>query len=61
MTDLEPLWTSEAAVKLIGGRSTKDWSATGVSIDSRTIEPGDLFFSFSGGKLDGHHPMDSAF
>jgi UDP-N-acetylmuramoyl-tripeptide--D-alanyl-D-alanine ligase len=28
--------------------------ATGYSIDSRTIQPGDLFFAVKGERLDGH-------
>jgi UDP-N-acetylmuramoyl-tripeptide--D-alanyl-D-alanine ligase len=34
--------------------------ATGYSIDSRTIRPGDLFFAVKGERLDGHDYVDAA-
>ncbi|HUT31005.1 MAG TPA: UDP-N-acetylmuramoyl-tripeptide--D-alanyl-D-alanine ligase [Sedimentisphaerales bacterium] len=34
---------------------------TGVSIDSRTIKPGDCFFAVPGEKFDGHHYLQDAF
>src|SRR5579864_8294149 len=34
--------------------------ATGYSIDSRTIRPGELFFAVKGEKLDGHDFVDQA-
>src|SRR5271168_1330385 len=34
--------------------------ATGYSIDSRTIGPGELFFAVSGERLDGHDFVDAA-
>ncbi len=34
--------------------------ATGYSIDSRTIQPGELFFAVSGERLDGHDFVDAA-
>ena len=61
MTTREFLWTSEEVAKLTGGRSLKHWVATGVSIDSRTIESGDLFISISGPNFDGHNFVESAF
>jgi UDP-N-acetylmuramoyl-tripeptide--D-alanyl-D-alanine ligase len=60
MTDLESLWTSEDVIKLTGGKPSKHWVATGVSIDSRTIEPGDLFIPISGPNFDGHNFIGSA-
>lgn len=34
---------------------------TGVSIDSRSIRPGDLFFAFPGERVDGHDFLEQAF
>ncbi len=48
------LWTSRDAAAAVSGTPTKAWSATGVSIDSRTIVPGDLFIAIRGPNLDGH-------
>jgi len=48
------LWTAETAARATGGRGTTDWSATGVSIDSRTLVPGDLFVALKGPNFDAH-------
>ncbi len=48
------LWTSRDAAVAVSGTPTKNWSATGVSIDSRTVAPGDLFIAIRGPNLDGH-------
>ena len=50
----EPLWTARDAVTATGGTATGDWSATGVSIDTRTLAPGDLFVALRGPSFDGH-------
>ena len=47
------LWTSEDAVAATGGQATARWEATGVSIDTRTIQPGDLFVALKDVR-DGH-------
>jgi UDP-N-acetylmuramoyl-tripeptide--D-alanyl-D-alanine ligase len=50
----EPLWTSDEIAGATGGKSAGgSFSATGVSIDTRTIEPGDLFVALAGVR-DGH-------
>jgi UDP-N-acetylmuramoyl-tripeptide--D-alanyl-D-alanine ligase len=38
----------------------KRWAPAGVSIDSRTIEPGELFFAIKGERFDGHHFVSDA-
>jgi len=48
------LWTAAEAAAATGGRSTREWRARGVSIDSRTVAPGDLFVALAGPKFDGH-------
>jgi UDP-N-acetylmuramoyl-tripeptide--D-alanyl-D-alanine ligase len=47
------LWTAEAAAKATAGIATAGWAATGVSIDSRTLAPGDLFVALTAAR-DGH-------
>jgi UDP-N-acetylmuramoyl-tripeptide--D-alanyl-D-alanine ligase len=47
------LWTSDDAAQATGGRVTKAWAATGVSIDTRTIQPGELFVALKDVR-DGH-------
>ena len=47
------LWTSTDAADATGGTSTTEWQATGVSIDTRTLQPGDLFVALKDLR-DGH-------
>jgi len=56
---MNTLWTSQAAVKATGGTSTTEWSASGVSIDSRTVDAGDLFIALTDAR-DGHDFVASA-
>ncbi|MCH7485917.1 MAG: UDP-N-acetylmuramoylalanyl-D-glutamyl-2,6-diaminopimelate--D-alanyl-D-alanine ligase [Proteobacteria bacterium] len=49
------LWTArEAFVAVAADGEPGDWLAGGVSIDSRTIAPGDLFIALEGPNYDGH-------
>ncbi|EEW24234.1 UDP-N-acetylmuramoyl-tripeptide--D-alanyl-D-alanine ligase [Rhodobacter ferrooxidans] len=50
---MAPLWTSTDAATATGGRSTTVWQAHGVSIDTRTLQPGDLFVALKDVR-DGH-------
>lgn len=50
---MAPLWTSADATAATGGISTAPWQATGVSIDTRTLAPGDLFVALTD-QRDGH-------
>ena len=56
-----PLWTSAEAAAATGGRARQAWSATGVSIDSRSVEAGDLFVALAGPNHDGHDFVQAAF
>jgi len=47
------LWTAADAANATGGTPTGNWSATGVSIDTRTIAAGDLFVALRDVR-DGH-------
>jgi len=47
------LWTAQEIAAATGGQVLADFEATGVSIDSRSIEPGDLFVALTGAR-DGH-------
>ena len=47
------LWTSTDAAAATGGRATAEWVAEGISIDTRTIRPGDLFVALKDAR-DGH-------
>ncbi|PWK58707.1 UDP-N-acetylmuramoyl-tripeptide--D-alanyl-D-alanine ligase [Silicimonas algicola] len=49
-----PLWTSAAARAVMGAEALGPaWTATGVSIDTRTLKPGDLFVALTDVR-DGH-------
>ncbi|MEE9249851.1 MAG: UDP-N-acetylmuramoylalanyl-D-glutamyl-2,6-diaminopimelate--D-alanyl-D-alanine ligase [Alphaproteobacteria bacterium] len=54
MTVAPPLWTSADADAATGGYSTQPWQASGVSIDSRAVGPGDLFVAIKGPRFDAH-------
>ncbi|TMV07912.1 UDP-N-acetylmuramoyl-tripeptide--D-alanyl-D-alanine ligase [Ruegeria sediminis] len=47
------LWTAAEAAEATKGRATADWQADGVSIDTRSIQPGDLFVALKASR-DGH-------
>ncbi len=53
---MSALWTSEALVDAMGGRpiGTMPESISGISIDSRSLQPGDAFFAIKGEAMDGH-------
>jgi UDP-N-acetylmuramoyl-tripeptide--D-alanyl-D-alanine ligase len=50
------LWTGEDFAAAVGGRviGTMPSVITGISIDSRSIRPGEAFFAITGDKMDGH-------
>lgn len=51
---LHPLWTATEAAEATGGIAIGNWQATGISIDTRTLMPGDLFVAIAGPNHDGH-------
>jgi UDP-N-acetylmuramoyl-tripeptide--D-alanyl-D-alanine ligase len=59
---LEALWLAEEAAAATGGRlvGSDSWIAGGVSIDTRTLEPGDLFVALKDVR-DGHDFVEAAF
>ena len=57
---MTPLWTAADAAAATGGSSTVDWAATGVSIDSRNLAPGDLFVALRGPNHNGHEFVGAA-
>lgn len=60
---VEPLWTGLALVGALRARVSGGFAreATGVSIDTRTLQPGDLFFAIRGDARDGHAFVRDAF
>jgi UDP-N-acetylmuramoyl-tripeptide--D-alanyl-D-alanine ligase len=55
------LWTATEAAAATGAETAETWNAEGISIDSRTIVPGDLFIALEGPNFDGHEFLAQAF
>ncbi len=55
-----PLWTAQEVAAATSGTPIGEWTASGVSIDSRTVEPGDLFIALAGPNFDGHEYVAQA-
>ncbi len=58
-----PLWQAEDVVRAARGRCLHEqsWEAQGVSINSRTTRPGDLFIALQNPLHDGHDDVADAF
>ncbi len=50
---MSTLWTSDEAAAATQGQATAPWQAGGVSIDTRSLKPGDLFVALKD-RRDGH-------
>ena len=48
------LWSAQEAALATGGETAGDWQAEGVSIDTRTLQAGDLFVALAD-QRDGHN------
>lgn len=48
------LWRAADIAAAVNGKLTGDFAVTGVSIDSRSLEPGDLFVALQGPSFDGN-------
>jgi UDP-N-acetylmuramoyl-tripeptide--D-alanyl-D-alanine ligase len=56
------LWTNQEVLAALGlPEESLTWSATGVSIDTRTLNPGDLYIAIKGDTHDGHTFVEEAF
>lgn len=59
-----PLWTAAdiiAAIDCTDCKGHDDWTADGISIDTRTLKTGDVFFAISGPNFDAHAFVAQAF
>jgi UDP-N-acetylmuramoyl-tripeptide--D-alanyl-D-alanine ligase len=50
----QELWTATEIAAATGGKAHGDWAVFGVSIDSRTVQPRELFIALRGPHHDGH-------
>lgn len=51
---MTPLWTASDLTEATGGTIEVPFGANGISIDTRTLKPGDLFVALLGEGRDGH-------
>ncbi len=54
------LWDAESIARAVKGTASAEFLASGVEIDSRDVQPGDLFFALKGENMDGHRFVDMA-
>jgi UDP-N-acetylmuramoyl-tripeptide--D-alanyl-D-alanine ligase len=59
-TPMPPVWTAHDLAEATGGTMPTPFDATGVSIDTRTLAPGDLFVALHGENGDGHRFVPDA-
>jgi UDP-N-acetylmuramoyl-tripeptide--D-alanyl-D-alanine ligase len=55
------LWTSDEIATATGGTASAPFEVTGVTFDSREVQPGDLFVAMPGTVHDGHKFVDGGF
>lgn len=48
------LWSSTEAARVTNGIAKGHWVAHGISIDTRSLQKGDLFIAIRGDAMDGH-------
>ena len=58
---MSPLWSAQEIADATGGTVHGHFEATGVTFDSREVQPGDLFIAMKGEASDGHRFLDKAF
>src|SRR5436190_21362195 len=61
MCRMSALWTSDEIATATGGTESEPFEVTGVTFDSREVQPGDLFVAMPGTVHDGHKFVDGAF
>ena len=54
------LWDFKKADEITEGRSSEPWHCSGISIDTRTLQKGDLFVALVGEARDGHGFLQDA-
>ncbi|WP_395393996.1 UDP-N-acetylmuramoyl-tripeptide--D-alanyl-D-alanine ligase [Novosphingobium sp. BL-8A] len=57
----QALWDAATLARVMKGEASGDFTVSGVEIDSRDVQPGDLFFALKGEAMDGHRFVEGAF
>lgn len=55
------LWDAASLARAMKGTASAEFTVSGVEIDSRDVQPGDLFFALKGETMDGHRFVEMAF
>lgn len=55
------LWDAASIARAVQGTTSAEFTVSGVEIDSRDVQPGDLFFALKGETMDGHRFVEMAF
>lgn len=55
------LWDAVSLARAMKGAASGEFTASGVEIDSRDVQPGDLFVALKGEATDGHRFVEMAF
>ena len=55
------LWDAISLARAVKGTANADFRLSGVEIDSRDVQPGDVFFALQGESMDGHRFVEMAF
>jgi UDP-N-acetylmuramoyl-tripeptide--D-alanyl-D-alanine ligase len=58
---MSALWSSRDLEAATLGRTSRAFDVTGLSIDTRTLKPGDMFVALKGDNRDGHEFVRAAF
>jgi UDP-N-acetylmuramoyl-tripeptide--D-alanyl-D-alanine ligase len=58
---MSAVWTNQEAEAATLGHASRSFEANGLSIDTRTLKPGDLFIALKGDARDGHDFVQAAF
>ncbi len=57
---MSALWTAQEVASATNGKTTGAWEATGISINSRDIKPGQFFVALKGPQFNAHDFVKSA-
>jgi len=55
------LWDAVGLARAMKGTANAEFTVSGVEIDSRDVQPGDLFFALKGEAMDGHRFVEMAY
>lgn len=57
---MKTIWTAKEMAGVLNVESASDWQASRVVIDSRAVQPGDVFVALRGERFDGHDYVQDA-